>query len=104
MSSSPVASLPLAVAEPHHSERIVEALDLQGVGEGPDRWLVHVLGVHTDGRDVWVQIARHVDGTDSLVLRLSRRASPRHALAALAVLPPAGIGVFEVVPVMCVCQ
>jgi hypothetical protein len=63
---------------------MVAALDLQPVGEGPDAWIVHVLGVYNDGRDVWMQVARDAAGTGGVVLRLSLHATVRHALAALA--------------------
>jgi len=82
-------------------ESIAAALDMQSVGEGLDRWVVHVLGIHGDGHHIWVQIASDPDGRDSFVLRLSAWATPGHALAALASLPFPPDGPPSVVPVMC---
>jgi hypothetical protein len=42
-----------------------------------------ILGIHDDGREWWIQIARGDDLTNTIVLRLSRFASLRHAGAAL---------------------
>jgi len=87
-------------AEPDVSERLVAMLDLQRVGEGADAWTVHVIGVHSDGDDLWIQVAPHPDGTDSLVLRLSSHATVRHALAALAAVPCTARDVPQIVSVM----
>jgi hypothetical protein len=87
-------------AEPDVSERLVAMLDLQRVGEGADAWTVHVIGVHSDGDDLWIQVAPHPDGTDSLVLRLSSYATVRHALAALAAVRCTARDVPQIVSVM----
>ncbi len=94
-------STAVRLSEPTRAESLAAALELQRVGDGPNRWVVHVLGVHTDGRDFWVQVAPRADGTQSIVLRLSPRATARHALATLAALPWPSSGYPPVVPVMC---
>jgi hypothetical protein len=83
------------------AERLAAALELQRVREGADGWVAHVLGVHDDGRHLWAQIAPDADGTQSVVLRLSTAATPRHALATLATLPRQVLGSSPVVSVMC---
>jgi hypothetical protein len=88
-------------AEPTRAESLAAALEQQGVGDGADRWVVHVLGVHTDGRHIWVQLAPRPDGNHSIVLRLSPTATVHHALAALATLPIPSRDCPPVVPVMC---
>jgi hypothetical protein len=50
---------------------------------GPQPWMVHVLGVYSDDRDVWLQVAPADNAAASIVLRLSRRATAAHALASL---------------------
>jgi len=70
--------------EPDVAERFIAALDLQRIGEGSGAWVVHVLGVHDDGQDLWIQVAPDAEGVDGFVLRLSPHATVRHALAAMA--------------------
>ena len=82
-------------------EWLASALDLQTVGEGADGWTVHVLGVHSDGRTLWIQIATGLDADHSVTLKLSSRATARHALATLARLPRERSDRTQVVPVMC---
>jgi hypothetical protein len=90
-------------AEPIRTDTIANALDLQEVGAGANRWTVHVLGFHSDSCHRWIQVAPQPDGTDSLVLKLSMAATVRHALAALdAVAPGPRVGP-QVIPVMCMC-
>jgi len=101
MPFSRVASTPVTVYEPSRAEGLAAALDQQRVGDSTNRWIVHVLGVHNDGRYLWVQIAPNADGTQSFVLRLSMSATARHALAALAALSRSSLGCPSVVPVMC---
>ena len=103
MSSSHAASLSRSVVEPQPAENLVAALDLQPIEGGGNRWIVHVLGIHSDGRNLWVQLGPHDDGTQSIVLRLSRHATARHALAALAALSSCSLPASRVVPVMCTC-
>jgi hypothetical protein len=101
MSLSGVASTPLPDHEANPAENLAAALELQPVGDGTNRWVVHVLGVHTDGRHFWVQVAPNADGTQSIVLRLSMLATARHALAALAALSRSSLNRLTVIPVMC---
>jgi hypothetical protein len=82
-------------------EWLASALDLQTVGNGANRWTVRVLGVHSDGRTLWIQIATGLEADDSVTLKVSSRATARHALAALAVLPRKRCYRSQIVPVMC---
>jgi hypothetical protein len=101
MPVSRTEATPARLPEPTRAEVIAAALEQQRVGRGSDRWVVHVLGVHTDSRHVWVQVAPREDGTHSIVLRLSMWATAHHALATLAALPKPTLGCPPVVPVMC---
>jgi hypothetical protein len=101
MAFSRVASTPVAVYEPDRADTLAAELDQQHIGDATNRWIVHVLGVHNDGRHLWIQIAPNADGTQSFVLRLSMSATARHALAALAALSRSSLGCPSVVPVMC---
>ncbi len=65
------------------------ALDNQAVGTGAASWCVQVLGVHVDGPEVWVQIARNDDADDAVLLHLFPGATADDALAALAMTRPA---------------
>ena len=86
---------------PTHADILAAALEQQRVGRGSNRWIVHVLGVHTDSRHVWVQVAPGADGTHSIVLRLSAWATAHHVLTTLSSLPRPSHGCPPVVPVMC---
>jgi hypothetical protein len=97
--SAAPASVP--VYEPNRAESLAEDLELQHVGDGANRWVVHVLGIHNDGQHLWVQIAPNADGTQSIVLRLSMAATARHALATLASLSLSSLSSSRIVPVMC---
>jgi hypothetical protein len=94
-------SVPLRRETFKRGQWLASALDLQTVGTGADRWTVHVLGVHSDGATLWIQIATGLDADDSVTLKLSSRATTRHALAALAVLPRRRCDRSQIVPVMC---
>jgi hypothetical protein len=67
---------------------IFDALDGRQVGKGDETWTLQVEGVHDDGRDLWIQVARQESPVDSLVLRLSPWATVRHALVALSAFDP----------------
>jgi hypothetical protein len=101
MSPSQSATSDFSPGEPSHAQLLAAALDLQRVGEGADRWVVYVLGIHTDGRHLWAQIAPDPDGAHGIVLRLSKSATARHALAKLATLSRQSFGYPAIVPVMC---
>jgi len=60
-----------------------DALDQRVLGRGPERWTASVLRVHGDGRDWWIDIATAANPAANVVLRLSRRATVFHAVAAL---------------------
>ena len=60
-----------------------EALDERVIGHGHQRWVANVLGVHGDDRDWWIDVASAANPAENVVLRLSRRATVFHAVAAL---------------------
>jgi hypothetical protein len=93
-------SVPVRHETVKRGQSLASALDLQTVGKGADRWTVHVLGVHSDGRSLWIQIATGL-ADDSVTLKLSSRATARHALAVLAVLPRKRCDRSQIIPVMC---
>ena len=102
MSFSRAVSTSLPTAdEPSGAETLAAALELQRVDDGANSWIVHVLGVHNDGRHLWVQVAPDPGAKQSIVLRMSMSATARHALAALATLSPASLPYSGVVSVMC---
>ena len=59
------------------------ALDQRVIGRGPDRWTASVLRVHSDKREWWIDVGNAVNPAANVVLRLSRRATVFHAVAAL---------------------
>ena len=75
---------------PERVEQLIAALDQRRFGDAPDRWVANVLGVHIDGAELWVQVARGSDLSKTLVLHLSSWAKPQHAIAALAALSDPG--------------
>ena len=60
-----------------------EALDQRVIGRGPRSWVASVLRVHGDPREWWIDVASAADPAANVVLRLSRRATVFHAVAAL---------------------
>jgi hypothetical protein len=60
-------------------DRLFSELD----GTPTDGPPARILGIHDDGRDWWIQVARGDDATNSIVLRVSRFARVIHAGAAL---------------------
>ena len=60
-----------------------EALDQRVIGRGQQSWVANVLGVHGDDRDWWIDVASAANPAVNVVLRLSRRATVFHAVAAL---------------------
>ena len=69
---------------PSRADFIAAELDQRRIGEGLQTWVVHVFGVHDDGRDLWIQVADSPDGENGFVLHLSAWATAQHAVAALA--------------------
>jgi hypothetical protein len=59
---------------------LFSALDGKPADGAPAR----ILGIHDDGREWWIQVARGDDVTNTIVLRVSRLASVIHAGAALS--------------------
>ncbi len=59
---------------------LFSALDGKPADGAPAR----ILGIHDDGREWWIQVARGDDVTNTIVLRVSRFASVIHAGAALS--------------------
>jgi hypothetical protein len=60
-------------------DKLFSALDGRPTDGPPAR----VLGIHDDGREWWIQVARGDDSSNTVVLRLSRFATVIHAAAAL---------------------
>jgi len=60
-----------------------EALDQRPIGRGSHRWIASVLRVHGDDREWWIDVATAANPAANVVLRLSRRATVFHAVAAL---------------------
>jgi len=60
-------------------DQLFAALD----GEPTDGAPARVLGIHDDGREWWIQVARGEDLANTVVVRLSRFATVIHATAAL---------------------
>ena len=58
---------------------LFSALDGAPVDGAPAR----ILGIHDDGREWWIQVARGDDDVNTIVLRVSRFAKVIHAGAAL---------------------
>jgi len=71
LGTAPETELPL--------DELFSALD----GKPTDGPPARVLGIHDDGRERWIQIARGDDLTNTVVVRLSRFARAIHATAAL---------------------
>lgn len=59
------------------------ALDGKWIDAGVRSWAVEVCGVHTDGRDWWIQLVPAGDPEGGLVLHVSGRATAGNALDAL---------------------
>jgi hypothetical protein len=60
-------------------DRLFFALDGKPANGAPAR----ILGIHDDGREWWIQVARGDDATNTIVLRVSRFASMIQVGAAL---------------------
>ena len=65
------------------ADELIAALDRRRVGDSTGSKVVYVLGVHTDGRDLWIQVALSEDGGDNLVLHLPPDATAQDAMATL---------------------
>jgi hypothetical protein len=71
----------------NRAEELIAALDRYRVGDSAGGNRVYVLGVHTDGRDLWIQVALREDGRDNLVLHLPPEATAQDAVATLQATP-----------------
>ena len=80
-----------------------EALDQRVIGRGAGQWVVAVLRVHSDDRQWWVDVGRVGNLSANVVLRLSRRATVFHAVAALRRHRPRTESCAPVIDVTCVC-
>jgi len=80
-----------------------DALDRRVIGRGHESWVASVLGVHGDDREWWIDIASAANPTANLVLRLSRRATVFHAVAALRRHRPRTESCVPVIDVMRIC-
>ena len=65
------------------ADELIAALDRRCLGGEPSGKVVYVLGVHSDGRDLWIQIALSEDGRDNWVLHLLPGATAQDAMATL---------------------
>src|SRR5216684_7646350 len=83
MTGMPARSLLAVPREACRNEELIAALDQQSVGEGARRWVVHVLGLHTDGCTRWIQVAPSEQTSNSIVLQLPPDATSDDALTAL---------------------
>lgn len=59
------------------------ALDQRRIRVRSGRWVVQVTGIHTDGADLWIQIAPAGHLTRSLVVHVSVQTTIDEAVAAL---------------------
>ena len=61
-----------------------EALDHHKIGTGGSSWTAEVVGIHSDGEDLWVQLSSREYPGSTVVLRLGRNSSAEDVTAALA--------------------
>jgi hypothetical protein len=78
-------------------DRLFSELDGQ-LTDGPP---ARILGIHDDGREWWIQVARGDDVTNTIVLRVSRFARVIHAGAALTQWSSSEASLPRVVRAMC---
>jgi len=69
---------------PQETEKSLDRLFSELDGTPADGQPVRILGIHDDGRDWWIQVARGDDDLNTIVLRLSHFAGRFQAIAALA--------------------
>jgi hypothetical protein len=91
---------PQCFETPEH-DPLFAALDHHRIAaENGHDWYLQVLGIHRSEREVWVQIAPVTDATAGAVLRLSPRATPAHAIAAVGRWSPSVAQASRVIDVM----
>lgn len=69
------------------ADRWFRALDQRRIEAGTRRWIAHVMGIHLDGREIWVQIAPGDAPEKSLVLHLSGWTTIDQAIIAMKARP-----------------
>lgn len=65
------------------ADRWFRALDQRRIDAGTRGWVAHVMGIHCDGREIWIQIAPGGAPEKSLVLHLSGWTTIDQAIAAM---------------------
>ena len=75
--------IPQAAPTDIEADGLFAALDQRVIDDGIARWTAFVLGIYSDGRDRWIQVASGAGTTTKVLLRMSRRATAEHAAAAL---------------------
>ena len=65
------------------ADRWFRALDQRRIKAGTQIWVAHVMGIHAEGREIWVQIARGDSLDKSLVLHLSGWTTVSQAISAI---------------------
>ena len=78
-------------------DRLFTELDGKPTDGAPAR----ILGIHDDGREWWIQVARGDDVTNTIVLRVSRFASVMHAGVALTRWNSSGTSAPRIIRAMC---
>ena len=78
-------------------DKLFSALD----GKPTDGPPARVLGIHDDGREWWIQVARGDDVTNTVVVRLSRFATAIHVTTALRLWDSPATAAPRVIHAMC---
>ena len=86
---------------PQENETLLDSLFSALDGKPTNGPPARVLGIHDDGREWWIQVARGDDVTDSVVVRLSRFATAIHATTALRSWDPPASAAPRVIHAMC---
>ena len=66
-----------------HAQWWFTALDQRPLSVGTERWAAQVVGVHADGRDVWIQLDAVRDPLRDVTVRVRPGMSVEHVLAAI---------------------
>jgi hypothetical protein len=69
------------------ANRWFRALDQRRIDAGTRCWIAHVMGIHLDGREIWIQIAAGDTSEKSLVLHLSGWTTVDQAITAMKTRP-----------------
>ncbi len=65
------------------SDRWFAALDQRMIHVGAERWRAHVLGIHEEGGELWIQIVQAHDTTRSIVIHCWHMQGVEEVIAAL---------------------